>query len=124
VKSILNASSVNQQNTVSAWEEEIHPCEHTLTLQQNTDVKIASKMTSTCKDCNLSQNLWLCLVCGYLGCGRKFHDGSGGNNHALEHAKNSKHPLVVKTGTITPSGDACKFLIKCFNFFTILLLFF
>jgi len=64
-------------------------------------------MTSHCNGCELSQNLWMCLTCGYLGCGRSFFDGSGGNNHAVEHYKLTKHPLVVKTGTITPSGEAC-----------------
>jgi len=36
-----------------------------------------------CKSCDLSTNLWLCLTCGALGCGRKQPDGSGGNGHAV-----------------------------------------
>lgn len=30
-----------------------------------------------CGNCELSSNLWLCLTCGYLGCGRKYFDGTG-----------------------------------------------
>lgn len=35
--------------------------------------------------CDKSENLWMCLQCGYVGCGRKFWDGTGGNNHAISH---------------------------------------
>jgi ubiquitin carboxyl-terminal hydrolase 5/13 len=62
-----------------------------------------------CNSCELSSNLWLCLCCGNLGCGRKSYDGKGGNGHGLEHGKNAGHPLVIKTGTITPDGGACIF---------------
>lgn len=40
-----------------------------------------------CRSCHLSSNLWLCLYCGHVGCGRSVYDGSGGNNHAIDHAK-------------------------------------
>lgn len=63
---------------------------------------------ATCGECELSSNLWLCLFCGHLGCGRKNFDGTGGNGHASEHYKNTGHTLVVKLGTITPDGNACK----------------
>jgi ubiquitin carboxyl-terminal hydrolase 5/13 len=55
------------------------------------------------------------MACGHLGCGRKNWDGSGGNNHAVEHFDKTFHPLVCKLGTITPEGTAC-------NIFSILLL--
>ena len=43
---------------------------------------------------------------GYIGCGRKQPDGSGGNGHALAHFQEtgSQYPLCVKLGTITPTG--------------------
>ena len=34
----------------------------------------------------------------------RFSAGSGGNNHALERYHVTFNPLVVKLGTITPSG--------------------
>jgi len=113
--SIVFTSDANEQSNIKAWEEEIFPCEHTLTLKQYQTKKISSKMQATCDDCNLSSNLWLCLTCGNLGCGRKNYDGTGGNNHAIAHFQSTKHPLVVKTGTITPEGDASLYCYACDN---------
>lgn len=59
-----------------------------------------------CSKCDLKENLWLCLTCGALGCGRNFYGGIGGNGHALAHFNESGHPLCVKLGTITPEGNA------------------
>lgn len=59
-----------------------------------------------CSKCDLKENLWLCLTCGALGCGRKLYGGVGGNGHALSHFEESGHPLCVKLGTITPEGNA------------------
>ena len=112
VTSVLNASSENEKEDIKAWEEEICPCEHTLTLVQNEGIKIAEKSIAKCNDCDLSSNLWLCLTCGNLSCGRK---ETGGNQHAIEHFKKTKHPLVVKTGTITPDGEASLYCYACDN---------
>ena len=57
-----------------------------------------------CSQCDLKDNLWMNLTDGTILCGRKYFDGSGGNNHALEHYKKTGFPLAVKLGTITPSG--------------------
>ncbi|CAF5166246.1 unnamed protein product, partial [Rotaria magnacalcarata] len=35
---------------------------------------------------------------GAILCGRKFFDGTGGNNHAAEHYYRTKYPLAVKLG--------------------------
>ncbi|KAE8589766.1 hypothetical protein XENTR_v10017730 [Xenopus tropicalis] len=43
--------------------------------------------------------------------GRRYSDGSGGNNHALQHYQETGFPLAVKLGTITPNG-ACQFCTK------------
>ena len=91
---------------------EIFPCEHTLTLVQKEGIKIAEKSIAKCNDCDLSSNLWLCLTCGNLSCGRK---ETGGNQHAIEHYNKTKHPLVVKTGTITPDGEASLYCYACDN---------
>ena len=106
---MIKSTSVQVQSKIEEWEEEIHPCEHTLTLHQQNDKKIASKFLAHCQNCDLSSNLWICMTCGFLGCGRKNYDGSGGNGHAVEHSSSTKHPLAVKTGTITPEGEACKY---------------
>ena len=95
------------------WELLLQPCEHTLTLDQTGAVKIATKAMAHCNDCELRTNLWLCLKCGNLGCGRKNYDGSGGNNHGVDHYEKTGHCVNVKIGTITPEGKASIHCYKC-----------
>ncbi|OQV13825.1 Ubiquitin carboxyl-terminal hydrolase 5 [Hypsibius exemplaris] len=57
-----------------------------------------------CENCDLTANLWMNLTDGRVFCGRKNFDGSGGNNHAIDHYNATKYPLAVKLGTITPTG--------------------
>lgn len=57
-----------------------------------------------CAKCDLTNNLWLNLTDGTILCGRKFFDGSGGNDHAVEHFRETGYPLAVKLGTITADG--------------------
>jgi ubiquitin carboxyl-terminal hydrolase 5/13 len=62
-----------------------------------------------CARCDLRNNLWLNLTDGSVLCGRRFFDGSGGNDHAVEHYRNKESgggPLAVKLGTITQEGKA------------------
>lgn len=66
-----------------------------------------------CEDCDLCTNLWLNLCDGHIGCGRKNWDGSGGNNHAIDHFKATGHGLCVKLGTITAEGKASVHCYKC-----------
>lgn len=93
---------------------ETKPCEHTLTLEQvEPPRKIESQSLAHCSKCDLRDNLWLCLVCGSLGCGRKQFDGSGGNSHGLEHFETTGHGLCCKIGTITPEGSADLYCYLC-----------
>ena len=61
-----------------------------------------------CQFCDLTTNLWLNLTDGVIACGRRFFDGTGGNNHAVDHYKQGGGggPLAVKLGTITRDGKA------------------
>ena len=80
VDSLLMATSAAHAAGLAEWEDLAKPCEHTLTLQQEAGAtKLAAKALAHCNECDLKANLWLCLVCGNLGCGRKQPDGSGGN---------------------------------------------
>lgn len=63
--------------------------------------------------CDLKGNLWLCLECGNLGCGRSQFGGTGGNSHALAHANASSHAVSVKLGSITAEGSADVYCYKC-----------
>ncbi len=63
--------------------------------------------------CDLKGNLWLCLQCGNLGCGRAQFGGVGGNSHGLAHADSTNHPVAVKLGSITPEGTADVYCYSC-----------
>jgi ubiquitin carboxyl-terminal hydrolase 5/13 len=119
----MQSLSSARQSEVKAWEEEILTCEHTLTLEQLATGPIpasgmCSKITiqlllltlslglAHCNACDLKENLWLCLTCGSLGCGRQQFGGVGGNGHGLKHFEETAHPVSVKLGTITPEGSA------------------
>ncbi|RWS15264.1 ubiquitin carboxyl-terminal hydrolase 5-like protein [Dinothrombium tinctorium] len=72
-------------------------------VQLDNGVKVPPRNWK-CSKCDLRENLWMNLTDGTICCGRRFFDGSGGNNHALEHYEQTKYPLAVKLGTITPKG--------------------
>ncbi|KAG7308444.1 hypothetical protein JYU34_005650 [Plutella xylostella] len=78
---------------------------HALDLKQlDNGVKVPPSGWQ-CAKCELTTNLWLNLTDGSILCGRKFFDGSGGNDHAVEHYKQTGYPLAVKLGTITADGS-------------------
>ncbi|CAO3642481.1 unnamed protein product [Cunninghamella blakesleeana] len=113
VDAILSSMSSAKQSDVKAWEEEIYACEHTLCLTQEPPHKLEQQSLAHCAGCELKENLWLCLTCGKLSCGRKQYDGSGGNNHAVEHFKETGHAVSCKLGTITPEGTADIYCYAC-----------
>lgn len=114
VNGILRASTFARQEEVKAWEEELTPCEHTLCLQQQEAREIASQDLGHCSMCDLKQNLWLCLECGNLGCGRQqWGSELGGNGHGLAHVDASGHGVAVKLGSITADGSADIYCYKC-----------
>ena len=114
VDGITNAMTFAKREEVKAWEQEFTPCEHTLCLeQQGSGHPIPSQELGSCSVCGLKENLWLCLECGNLGCGRAQFGGSGGNSHGLAHADASGHGVAVKLGSITPEGSADIYCYKC-----------
>ena len=89
------------------WEgEEIVKSKHADDLHQLDNGKKIPPKGWKCERCDLTTNLWLNLTDGAINCGRKFFDGTGGNNHAVAHYDEHKYPLAVKLGTITADGKA------------------
>lgn len=109
-QAVMSSLSSAQQSEVKAWEQEMTACEHTLTLHQE-DVK--ETQLTKCSQCDLQENLWLCLVCGTLSCGRAQFGGGGGNGHGLQHVEATSHSLAVKLGSITPDGTADVYCYAC-----------
>jgi len=58
---------------------------HAVNLLQLDNGKNIPPCVWRCEKCDLMQNLWLNLTDGSVLCGRRFYDGSGGNDHAVEH---------------------------------------
>jgi len=106
IDSVLLAQSAYMAESVEQWEEEFKTCPHTDNLDQSGAEKIAAKNLAHCSQCDLKSNLWLCMTCGSLGCGRKQYDGSGGNGHGVEHFEKTGHAVSCKLGTITAEGKA------------------
>lgn len=109
VKAILEAESALKIAEVEAlagtWDGEIKiVSKHAANLKQLNNGKKIPPSGWKCEKCDLTQNLWLNLTDGSVLCGRKFYDGTGGNDHAVEHYRSTGYPLAVKLGTITKDG--------------------
>ena len=65
-----------------------------------------------CKECGYTENLWLNLSDGYVGCGRPGQYGGCGASIVHYNNMGPTHHLVVKLGTITPenTGDVWSYL--------------
>jgi uncharacterized UBP type Zn finger protein len=63
-------------------------CTHTSFDISQVHSRLSKPMTWTCH-CDVSSDVWMCLTCGFVGCSREK------NKHALEHFKESKHPIAI-----------------------------
>ncbi|KAH8686001.1 hypothetical protein BGZ60DRAFT_365606 [Tricladium varicosporioides] len=113
VEGVMRANTFSRQEEVKAWEQEFTSCEHILTLQQEEPRRIESQDLGHCSSCDLQENLWLCLQCGNLGCGRAQFGGVKGHSHGLEHKNKTGHAVAVKLGSITPDGTADVYCYAC-----------
>lgn len=102
VDAILLAEGVERKEQLAAWTAEKKQVSvYAMNLQQiNSGVTVPPTGWKCCK-CDKTENLWLNLTDGMILCGRKNWDGTGGNNHAIQHYEQTKYPLAVKLGTIT-----------------------
>lgn len=69
-------------------------------LPENIDVVIGIFYTlPRCGMCGLGTNLWLNLCDGFIGCGRRQWDGSGGKGCALLHYADLKEEIKENNGS-------------------------
>lgn len=106
ISSIMAAESdETKENCTSVWDgEQRQVSKFAESLEQHQPAPKIPPSNWKCEKCDLKENLWLNLTDGSILCGRRFFDGSGGNNHAVEHYELKKNPLAVKLGTITATG--------------------
>uniref|UniRef100_A0A673BLR4 Ubiquitin carboxyl-terminal hydrolase n=1 Tax=Sphaeramia orbicularis TaxID=375764 RepID=A0A673BLR4_9TELE len=102
---IMAADSVSHTLQVQQWDGEVRQeSRHAADLKQLDNGLKIPPSGWRCEVCDLQENLWMNLTDGKVLCGRRYFDGSGGNNHALLHFQETAYPLAVKLGTITPDG--------------------
>lgn len=104
---ILLDAGAERKEQVAAWTADKKLVSVYATNLQQIDNGVVIPPTGwKCSQCDKTDNLWLNLTDGVILCGRKNWDGSGGNNHAVEHYKKTGYPLAVKLGTITADLEA------------------
>ncbi|XP_025815737.1 ubiquitin carboxyl-terminal hydrolase 14-like [Panicum hallii] len=107
VDKVILAESADRKQQLAAWvADKKKISEYAMDLQQLENGVIVPPTGWKCSKCDKTENLWLNLTDGMILCGRKLWDGSGGNNHAIEHYERTKYPLAVKLGTITADLEA------------------
>lgn len=106
VDAILMAEGAERKEQVAAWIAEKQVSAYAMNLQQLDNGVIVPPSGWKCVKCDKAENLWLNLTDGMILCGRRNWDGTGGNNHAVEHYNETKYPLAVKLGTITADLEA------------------
>lgn len=106
LNAVIKFDSAATKEQVTRWEEKLEETVHSDNLVQLEATQNIPLGEAKCEGCELTTNLWFNLSDGYIGCGRRNWDGSGGNNHAVEHYEETgkKYPLSVKLGTITSKG--------------------
>ncbi|KAJ6417267.1 hypothetical protein OIU84_003055 [Salix udensis] len=107
VDAIIMAEGAERKEQLAAWTaDKKHVSAYAMNLPQIGNDVIVPPSGWKCAKCDKKDNLWLNLTDGMMLCGRKNFDGTGGNNHAIEHYKETSYPLAVKLGTITADLEA------------------
>ena len=70
---------------------------------------INSSHSSSCDVCGTSADLWICLICGHVGCGR-YKEA-----HACAHFEQTNHcySLELETGRVLPAHTAALYSSSC-----------
>jgi BRCA1-associated protein len=72
-------------NCLSKWGDTCCPvCRYSQTPDYTVD--------NTCTECGSNENLWICLICGNIGCGRYVR------GHAYSHFQLTQHTYSMQLG--------------------------
>lgn len=72
VEAVMAATSSSRPTEIG-WEDKVEEnCPHCSSLQQVADPpQLAARALTTCNQCDVKDDMWLCLTCGALGCSRR-----------------------------------------------------
>ncbi|KAL0909266.1 hypothetical protein M5K25_020116 [Dendrobium thyrsiflorum] len=102
VNAVLLFEGAERKEQLASWtSEKKKTSDYAMNLEQINNGVIIPPSGWKCSKCEKTDNLWLNLTDGVILCGRKNWDGSGGNNHAIEHYQEKNYPLAVKLGTLS-----------------------
>lgn len=103
VEGIIKATSSEKKEEIMSWEQEIKTYSSDIVQKPLPNLNLKK-----CNSCDLTENLWICLHCGFVGCGRSQFGGVPGNSHALQHYReNPDHPIAVKLGSLSADIADC-----------------
>ncbi|KAI3466170.1 hypothetical protein Pfo_022833 [Paulownia fortunei] len=107
VDAVIMNVGAEKKEQVAAWTADTKVIsKHAVELKQLDNGVIVPPSGWKCEKCDKTDNLWLNLTDGSILCGRRNWDGSGGNDHAVNHYNVTRYPLAVKLGTINADLEA------------------
>lgn len=110
------ATAPSSSNPSYVYDQLAASCEHVIETITGQPPALGgqNRCFSSCASCNISNNNWLCLACGHVGCGRaQTYSELGGNGHALAHYySHSNHCVALKLSSL--SASVCEvYCYKC-----------
>jgi len=85
--------SCPQQRLLQPWPRPSH-CLACQIIQTYWKDDFDESMDLFCCSCAMQETLWVCLTCGFVGCGRY------SNKHAAEHFNDTGHPYSLELATL------------------------
>ncbi|KAG6421313.1 hypothetical protein SASPL_117864 [Salvia splendens] len=114
VDAVIMNVGAEKKEQVAVWTaDRKHVSKHAMELKQLDNGVIVPPSGWKCEKCDKTENLWLNLTDGSTHCGRRNWDGTGGNDHAVNHYNATGYPLAVKLGTITADLEAAGVVLSC-----------
>ncbi|KAL0238681.1 hypothetical protein PCE1_004373 [Barthelona sp. PCE] len=100
INTVESCNSFINGQKVDEWKMQKKQCGHLSPLDGMAAAETNNVECCSHPGCDQTTNLWVCLDCGHIGCGRRQGDGSGGNEHAIEHSRTTGHQVVLNAGTL------------------------